>query len=80
MDAKTWLHGPAFLRGTENNFPTDSISTVLNENDKEVRKTIATNMTVLKEENLILSCLKRNISSWYRMKRTLALVIGIIKY
>ena len=78
LDTKTWLNGPVFLWGTENNVPTDSVSTVLNEN--EVRNNIATNMTVLKEENHILSCLKRNISSWYHMKRTLLLVFGIIKH
>ena len=33
----------------------------------------------LREENHVVASLEKNISSWYRMKRVLAIVIGIIK-
>ena len=77
--AKDWLMGPKFLWDSERNFPSENVSTEIDEDDKEVKKNFATEGMPLREENHVLASLEKSISSWYRMKRVLATVIGIIK-
>ena len=77
LEAKTWLKGPEFLWKSEESFPTEQVSTVLDMDDKEVRQTIIATTTMLKQENYILTSLENNISSWYRMKKVLAIIIRI---
>lgn len=55
------------------------MSTEIDENDKEAKKIFTTEVTPLREDNHVLASLEKNISSWYRMKRVIALIIGIIK-
>ena len=76
-EAKDWLKGPKFLWDSERNFPSENVSTEIDEDDKEVKKIFTTEVMPLKEENHVLASLEKNISSWYRMKRVLAIVIGI---
>ena len=78
-EAKDWLMGPKFLWDSERNFPSENVSTEVDKNDKEVKKIFATEFMPLREENHVLASLEKEISSWYRMKRVLAIVIGIIK-
>ena len=75
-EAKDWLMGPKFLWDSERNFPSENVSI---ENDKEVKKIFTTEVMPLREENHVLASLEKSISSWYCMKRVLAIFIGIIK-
>ena len=77
-EAKDWLMGPKFLWDSERNFPSENVSIEIDKDDKEVKKIFTTEVTPLREENHVLASLEKNISSWYRMKRVLAIVIGII--
>ena len=78
-EAKDWLKGSKFLWDSERKFPSENVSTEIDENDKGVKKIFATEVTPLREDNHVLALLEKNILSRYRMKRVLALVIGIIK-
>ena len=77
LEAKGWINGPKFLWDGEKKFPNLVISTQLTENDKELKRSISVKAIAVNEENHVLTSLKNNVSCWYRMKRILAIIIGI---
>ena len=77
LEAKDWVKGPKFLWDVEKNFPNLGVSTQLKENDKELKRSVSVKATTVNEENHVLTSLTDNVSSWYRMKRTLAIIMGI---
>ena len=78
LEAKDWIKGPQFLWDIEENFPNRVVSPQLTENDKELKRSTGAKATTVNEENHMLTSLTNNVSSWYRMKRIMAIIIGIV--
>jgi hypothetical protein len=78
VNKKYWVSGPSFLWKPESEWPqTQDVSSSLDINDPEVRKSVKANL-VIKETNAS-ETLINHFSSWYRLKRAVALFLRVKK-
>ena len=79
VECNQWFSGPRFLMQSEDNWPRNSTEEEVDDCDPEVKRDLKVNITNVKERNHILSQLEKGSSSWYRMKRVLAIIMKVIK-
>ena len=79
VECSDWFSGPSFLKQADDKWPSNSVDREVDDSDPEVKRDVKVNVTDVKERNHVLSQLEKGSSSWYQMKRVLAIILKVIK-
>ena len=67
------------MKQFKDKLPSNLIEREVDDSDPEVKEDVKVNVTDVKERNHVLSQLEKGSSSWYRIKRALAIILKVIK-
>ena len=75
MKIKRWLEGPPFLWKPESEWPRQTLSKTISEDDIEVKKQVPVNTAVVEESVTVMDRLLARYPSWHRLRKAAGWII-----